>query len=90
MIDSQEKGSHRSAASSSIAMYPSIRRSEDTFAHIPHVGPVAAIDCSPFHRSLFISGGNDGVIRLFHILDRTPIREWTMGPPRGSGMLLLL
>jgi WD40 repeat protein len=34
------------------------------------------MDWSPFHRNLFITGGADGMVKLFHILEQTPIMKW--------------
>ena len=36
--------------------------------YVPHVGAVCALDCSPFHRNLFLSCGADGRINLFSVL----------------------
>jgi len=41
----------------------------------PHVGPVAAIDGSPFHRQLFASIGTDGLLRLFTLMQGRPLVE---------------
>ncbi|KAI8919937.1 WD40-repeat-containing domain protein [Powellomyces hirtus] len=43
------------------------------FAYTPHTGPVNAISCSPFHRNLFVSGGSDGLIRLYNVLQAKPL-----------------
>jgi len=44
------------------------------FYYENHVGNVNAIDTSPFHRSLFVSVGNDGDIHLYNLLERKPLR----------------
>ena len=38
------------------------------FGYTPHTGPVHAVDCSPFHRNLFLSCGADGRLALFSML----------------------
>ena len=35
-----------------------------------------SIQFSPFHRNLFLTGGQDGTIRLYHVLEQYPIRQW--------------
>jgi len=41
--------------------------------YVPHAGAVFGVDCSPFIRELFVSGGSDGSLRLFHALRASPI-----------------
>lgn len=64
--------------------FPALRRGEETFSHDVHIGPVNSIDCSPFHRSLFLSGGQDGSVRLYHILEKNPLRQWDPTPAPGT------
>lgn len=61
--------------------YHSLKRSAETFAHDAHIGPVTSIDCSPFHRSLFLTGGQDGSVRLYHMLETSPLFQWEPVPP---------
>jgi len=35
------------------------------FHYIRHVGPIQNVECSPFHRSLFLTCGSDGTVRLY-------------------------
>mmetsp|Transcript_14874 Transcript_14874/g.22368 ORF Transcript_14874/g.22368 Transcript_14874/m.22368 type:complete len:754 (-) Transcript_14874:107-2368(-) len=60
--------------------YASLRRKGETFSHETHIGPVNAIQCSPFHRSLFLTGGQDGTVRLYHMLEQNPLRTWEPAP----------
>ena len=39
-----------------------------------HVGPVYALDTSPFERNAFLTGGADGEIRLYSMLQSRPLR----------------
>lgn len=32
-------------------------------------------------RSLFLTGGQDGAVRLYHMLEQTPLRSWEPSPP---------
>ena len=43
-------------------------RSPVTFAFSPHCGPVFSVDCSPYHRNLFLSCGTDASVRLYSML----------------------
>jgi WD40 repeat protein len=70
-------------------VYQSLRRGDDSFAHESHVGAVTAVDWSPFHRNLFLSCGVDGIVKLFHVLDQSPLRQWqplSFVPETVSGM----
>eukprot|EP01033_Poteriospumella_lacustris_P001241 gene1241-904_t len=40
-----------------------------------HVGSVTAVDWSPFHRSLYLTAGSDGVVKLFHTLQPLPLQK---------------
>jgi WD40 repeat protein len=44
------------------------------FYYESHIGNVNSIDTSPFHRSLFMSVGNDGDIHLYNLLEKKPLR----------------
>ena len=39
------------------------------FSFRPHFGPVYDINCSPFHRNLFLSCATDTTTRLYSLLD---------------------
>jgi WD40 repeat protein len=39
-----------------------------TFAFVAHHGPVYSVDCSPFHRNLFVTSSTDTTIRLYNML----------------------
>ena len=43
-------------------------RSPVTFAFSPHFGPVFSVDCSPYHRNLFLTCGTDASVRLYSML----------------------
>ncbi|XP_040294075.1 cytoplasmic dynein 2 intermediate chain 2 isoform X1 [Bufo bufo] len=43
------------------------------FAFSPHGGPVYCVDCSPFHRNLFLSAGTDGHAHLYSMLQEQPL-----------------
>ncbi|ORX43728.1 WD40 repeat-like protein [Anaeromyces robustus] len=43
------------------------------FHYIRHVGPIHNIECSPFHRSLFLTCGSDSTVRLYSFLQTTPL-----------------
>lgn len=61
--------------------YHSLKRTGETFAHDAHIGPVTSIQCSPFHRSLFLTGGQDGSVRLYHMLETSALQQWEPVPP---------
>jgi WD40 repeat protein len=61
--------------------YHSLRRTGETFSHDAHIGPVTSIQCSPFHRSLFLTGGQDGSVRLYHMLETCALQVWEPVPP---------
>ena len=42
-----------------------VPRSPVTFSFHPHAGPVYSVDCSPFHRNLFLSASTDMTVRLY-------------------------
>ena len=42
------------------------------------------MDSSIFHRSLFVSAGNDGVVKLFNMLDRNPLKMYEIPSTSGS------
>ncbi|XP_072273572.1 cytoplasmic dynein 2 intermediate chain 2-like [Pyxicephalus adspersus] len=43
------------------------------FTFSPHEGPVYSVDCSPFHRNLFLSAGTDGHAHLYTMLQPKPL-----------------
>ncbi|XP_072344935.1 cytoplasmic dynein 2 intermediate chain 2 [Scyliorhinus torazame] len=43
------------------------------FTFSPHRGPVHAVDCSPFHRNLFLTAGTDGHVHLYSMLQAEPV-----------------
>ncbi|KAK3714549.1 hypothetical protein QZH41_014224 [Actinostola sp. cb2023] len=44
-----------------------------TFAFSPHIGPVFSVECSPYHRNLFLTCGTDGTIRIYTMLQSKPL-----------------
>lgn len=56
--------------------YLQFRGEDVSFAFVPHVGMVSAVSFSPFHRSIFLSAGLDGIVRIFHVLESRPLLEW--------------
>ena len=44
-----------------------------TLAFSPHIGPVYAVSCSPFHRNMFLSCSTDATLSLFSLLDTDPL-----------------
>lgn len=48
-------------------------RSPVTFAFSPHFGPVFSVDCSPYHRNLFLTCGTDASVRLYSMLQSKPL-----------------
>ena len=65
-------------------LYPSAKKWDESFAHDSHIGPVNDIDASPFHRNIFLTAGSDGILKLFHMLEKTPLHQWEPAPPSGS------
>lgn len=59
-------------------------RADDTFPYQANDGAVTSLQCSPFHRNLFLLAGTDGAVKLFHLLERAPVRVWEPSPPPGS------
>ncbi|XP_069465278.1 cytoplasmic dynein 2 intermediate chain 2 isoform X1 [Ambystoma mexicanum] len=45
------------------------------FTFSPHGGPVHSVDCSPFHRNLFLSAGTDGHANVYSMLQAQPLRS---------------
>ena len=45
----------------------------------PADGPVYGLDFSPFHRNLFLACGADGIVRMYHQFQATPVL--TVTPP---------
>ncbi|XP_068709025.1 cytoplasmic dynein 2 intermediate chain 2-like [Montipora foliosa] len=48
-------------------------RSPVTFAFSPHFGPVFSVDCSPYHRNIFLTCGTDASVRLYSMLQSKPL-----------------
>jgi WD40 repeat protein len=71
-------------------VFPSLKRKEEPFGHQQHIGSVTCMDWSPFHRNLFLTGGADGVVKLFHILEQTPIMKWEPCAANPQGILRIL
>ncbi|XP_062504562.1 cytoplasmic dynein 2 intermediate chain 2-like [Corticium candelabrum] len=44
-----------------------------TFTYVAHHGPVYGVDCSPFHRNLFITSSTDTTIRIYNMLQSKPV-----------------
>lgn len=64
--------------------YVALKKGDDTFSHEAHVGPVNSIDCSPFHKRLMLTAGQDGSVKLLNMLERQPLRQWDPSPPPGT------
>ncbi|XP_053330248.1 cytoplasmic dynein 2 intermediate chain 2 isoform X2 [Spea bombifrons] len=64
-------GAQTSALTSTASSVPLKAPAQFTFS--PHGGPVYCVDCSPFHRNLFLSGGTDGNAHLYSMLQAKPI-----------------
>jgi len=65
-------------------LYPSVKKWNESFAHEGHIGPVNDIDASAFHRNVFLTAGADGVLKLFHMLEKNPVHQWEPAPPPGT------
>ncbi|XP_077140493.1 cytoplasmic dynein 2 intermediate chain 2 isoform X2 [Ranitomeya variabilis] len=48
-------------------------RAPAQFTFSPHGGPVYCVDCSPFHRNIFLSAGTDGHAHLYSMLQEKPL-----------------
>ena len=48
-------------------------RAAINFAFVPHLGPVYAVCCSPFHRNLFLSASTDMRLHLSSFLQAKPL-----------------
>ncbi|XP_039620265.1 WD repeat-containing protein 34 isoform X1 [Polypterus senegalus] len=48
-------------------------RAPAQFSFSTHSGPIHALDCSPFHRNLFLSAGTDGHAHLRSLLQGPPL-----------------
>ena len=46
-----------------------------------HEGPVHSIDCSPFHRGIFLTCGADGMARVSSAIDSSPLLSFESGAP---------
>jgi len=49
--------------------------SRKDFSYLAREGPVYHLDCSPFHRNLFLSCGADGLLCIFNMLQSEPVIE---------------
>uniref|UniRef100_UPI00398F47AE cytoplasmic dynein 2 intermediate chain 2 n=1 Tax=Pristiophorus japonicus TaxID=55135 RepID=UPI00398F47AE len=65
---STEDATHATLGSGSVPL-----RAPAQFTFSPHCGPVYAVDCSPFHRNLFLTAGTDGHVHLYSMLQAEPI-----------------
>ena len=79
-----DRATFKEAQRQGIEPYKSVRaRNEDNdsrFSHVPHIGPVTSVDCSSFHRSLFLTAGQDGVVQLCHVHDSKALLQWEPSP----------
>uniref|UniRef100_A0A8C5WK27 Dynein 2 intermediate chain 2 n=1 Tax=Leptobrachium leishanense TaxID=445787 RepID=A0A8C5WK27_9ANUR len=64
-------GAQTSAQTSAATSVPLKAPAQFTFS--PHGGPVYSVDCSPFHRNLFLSAGTDGHAHLYSMLQAKPL-----------------
>jgi WD40 repeat protein len=48
-------------------------RSPVSFSFAAHQGPVHGVECSPFHRNLFVSCSTDTSVRIYSVLQNRPI-----------------
>lgn len=79
-----DRATFKEAQRQGVEPYKSVRaRNEDNdskFAHVPHIGPVTSVDCSSFHRSLFLTAGQDGVVQLCHVHESKALLQWEPSP----------
>jgi WD repeat-containing protein 34 len=61
-------------------LYTPIKRSSDTYSHDAHVGCVNALHASTLSRNIFLSAGADGSIKLFHLYEKSPLKQWDPAP----------
>ncbi|CAI9740561.1 cytoplasmic dynein 2 intermediate chain 2-like [Octopus vulgaris] len=52
------------------------------FTYKPHLGPVNAIDCSPFHPHAFLTTGMDQSMKIWNALQSEPVK--VLKPDQGS------
>lgn len=57
--------SESSESDQTFAVVDDAEKSPVTFCFHPHTGPVYSVDCSPFHRNLFVTAGTDMTVRLY-------------------------
>ena len=57
------------------------------FNYENHIGPVNSLDISPFHRKLLASGGNDGELRIYDSLGKSPVLTFEPGAEHGGGSI---
>jgi WD repeat-containing protein 34 len=62
-------------------IYQPIKSDLDKFSHEKHIGNVHMLEVSPFNRNIFLSVGQDGCAKLFHMSETSPIRTWEPVPP---------
>lgn len=65
-------------------LYSALKRPGILFTHDSHVGAVNSIHSSNFNRNVFLSGGADGTLKLFHTQQKAPLRQWDPSPPSGT------
>jgi len=78
-----DRDDFKTAVRTGADLYTSLKGAEagEGFKHAPHIGPVTSIDGSPFHRSLFLTAGQDGSVRIYHVLEAVPLLQWEPTPP---------
>ena len=67
---------------SSKELYAPIRSEIDRFEFEKHIGAVNSLEISPFNKNLILTAGQDGCIKLFHLLKQAPLREWEPSPEK--------
>ena len=62
-------------------IYQPIKSEAEKFSHEKHIGTVHMLEISPFNRNIFLSAGQDGCVKLFHMSEGAPLRVWEPVPP---------
>lgn len=62
-------------------IYQPIKSDLDKFSHEKHIGNVHMVEVSPFNKNIFLSVGQDGCAKLFHMSEVSPLRTWEPVPP---------